>query len=81
MRFFEFLLKLSYRIELKKWHVKGNDKVKQTIQKAFWKDMGLHVDKPRQNGSGNNNDGNTARRAFSNPEVLSLMLDIELDII
>lgn len=86
IRFFEFLLKLSYRIELKKWHVKGNDKVKltarkQTIQKAFWKDMGLHVDKPRQNGSGNSNDGNTARRAFSNPELLSLILGIELDII
>jgi len=28
IRFFEFVLKISYRIELKKWHVKDCDKLK-----------------------------------------------------
>ncbi|XP_032308872.1 uncharacterized protein LOC116656398 [Drosophila ananassae] len=86
IRFFEFLLKISYRIELRKWHVKGNDKIelearKYKVQAAFWKDMGLHVDKPRQNGSGNTNDGNTARRAFSNPKLLSSILGIDHNLI
>jgi len=63
-------------MELRKWHVKGNDKTalearKHKIQAVFLNDMGLHVDKPRQNGSGNTNDGNSARRAFSNPKLLS----------
>jgi len=86
IRFFEFLLKISYRIELRKWHVKGNDKIelearKHKVQAAFWNDMGLHVDKPRQNGSGNTNDGNTARRAFSNPKLLSSILGIDHSLI
>lgn len=43
--------------------------------------MGLNVDKPKQNGSGSSNDGNTARRAFSNVELLSSILNFDFKIL
>lgn len=86
IRFFEFVLKISYRIELKKWHVKDCDKLKlkarkRLLQLKMMKEMGLNVDKPLSNGSGNSNDGNTARRAFSNAALLSSILDFDYDIL
>lgn len=82
IRFFEFVLKLSYRVEMKKWHVKDCDKPqliarKQLIQRTLLKEMGLNVDKPIPNGSGNSNDGNTARRAFSDVALLASILNVE----
>lgn len=41
--------------------------------------MGLHVDKPKANGSGNTNDGNTARRAFSRTDLLASITGINID--
>ncbi|KAE8751247.1 hypothetical protein FOCC_FOCC002075 [Frankliniella occidentalis] len=38
--------------------------------------MGLHLDMPKQ-GSGNTNDGNSARRFFENPELTSTILHID----
>lgn len=86
IRFFEFILRVSYRLDFKKWHAKGNDKGqmasrKQLLQEKFWQEMGLNVDKPNANGSGNTNDGNTARRAFSNSIVLSSISGIDYEII
>lgn len=87
IRFFDFVLRLSYRLELKKWHVKGDDDKaqlesrKQMIQKKCWEEMSLNVDKPKPNGSGNSNDGNTARRAFSNSILLSSILGIEHELL
>ncbi|XP_043863197.1 uncharacterized protein LOC122756782 [Drosophila mojavensis] len=83
IRFFEFVLKVSYRIELKKWHVKDCDKFdlearKRLLQSKMMKEMGLNVDKPLPNGSGNSNDGNTA---FSNPALLSSILHFDFDIL
>lgn len=58
IRTFELLLKISYRMELKKWQVRdetGKSKMKErklNIQNKLWKEMGLHADKPKQNGSG-----------------------------
>lgn len=43
--------------------------------------MSLNVDKPKPNGSGNSNDGNTARRAFSNSILLSSILGIEHELL
>lgn len=69
IRTFECMLHISYRLDLTKWQVKGeNDKaiVKQrsnVIQKEFKSRMGLIVDKPKP-GYGNSNDGNTARRNY-----------------
>jgi len=31
----------------------------------------LHVDKPKANGSGSTNDGNTARKAFLNTDTFA----------
>lgn len=70
IRFFEYFLHLSYRLDFKKWSVrKESDKVmlknrKEEIKKKFKLEMGLYVDKPRPGGRGNSNDGNTARRFF-----------------
>ena len=72
IRIFEFVLKL---LGFKKWQVRNeNDKSdfiakKKHIPVRLRKEMGLHVDKPKQNGSGNSNDGNTVRRAFSNTKL------------
>lgn len=43
--------------------------------------MGLIVDKPKPGGSGNSNDGNTARRFFSNPETSSEITGVDLELI
>lgn len=43
-------------------------KQKKHVQVRFRNEIGLIIDKPTQ-GSGNTNDGNTARRFFTNPEV------------
>ncbi|KAF0307092.1 hypothetical protein FJT64_021505 [Amphibalanus amphitrite] len=40
---------------------------RKEVQEAFRSRMGLRVDEPRAGGSGNSNDGNTARRAFRSP--------------
>ncbi|XP_043867476.1 uncharacterized protein LOC122757883 [Drosophila mojavensis] len=82
IRFLEFVLKISYRLEVKKWRVKGSDKQnvcqrKQYIQRRLRNEMGLNVDSPKQNGSGNTNDGNTARRAFNNVELFSNILSFD----
>lgn len=68
--FMEYFLHLSYRLDIQKWQIRGNDvekmKIrKKQIQKNFKIEMGLNVDKPKPGGSGTSNDGNTARRFFS----------------
>ena len=41
--------------------------------------MGLHVYKAKSNGNGTTNDGNTARKAFSNPELLASITNVDVD--
>lgn len=43
--------------------------------------MGLIVSKPKPGGSGNSNDGNTARKAFENPELLAKCLGLNCQLI
>jgi len=43
--------------------------------------MGLHVSIPKQNGSGNSNDGNTARRAFANYQLFSSLTSFDQNIL
>ncbi|XP_036342685.1 uncharacterized protein LOC118751966 [Rhagoletis pomonella] len=43
--------------------------------------MGLHVNRPKQSGSGNMNDGNTARRAFSDVTLFSSILGLDTDLL
>lgn len=86
IRTFECMLHISYRMDLKKWQVKGeNDKAilkqrSQMIQKEFKDRMGLIVDKPKP-GYGNSNDGNTARRFFANAELSGEITGLDVRLI
>lgn len=74
IRFFEFLLYLSYKLPIQKWQARNDEdkkavsEKKRSIQKSFKEEMGLLVDIPKA-GFGNTNDGNTSRRFFAEPEV------------
>lgn len=87
IRFFEFLLHLGYRIPFQTWSAKGDDKKeiikveKARIAKQFHEQLGLIVDKPRSGGSGNSNDGNTARKAFHNPDIMSKILNVDIKLV
>ncbi|KAI8125494.1 hypothetical protein CVS40_4198 [Lucilia cuprina] len=87
IRCLEFVLNLSYRLPVKKWQIRNaQDKSlmqqrKRKIQEQFWNKMGLHVHKPKSNGSGTTNDGNTARKAFLNPELFASITNVDVDFI
>lgn len=86
IRFFEFLLHISYKISIKKWQMRtqaDKDATKQRkaeIQKQFKTRLGLIVDVPKV-GYGNSNDGNTSRRFFENAQVSSEITGIDLRLI
>jgi len=86
IRFFECVLHIGYRLPIKKWQVRGNElkeiveKNKKRIQSEFKAKMGLWVDKPKP-GYGSTNDGNTARRFFSNPDLSSEITGVNKDLI
>lgn len=69
IRFFECLLHISYRLEIKTWQVRGEsnkNKVaqkKKQVQEDFRNKLSLLVDMPKQQ-VGNTNNGNTARVHF-----------------
>lgn len=71
IRCLEFLLHVSYNLPFKKWSLrdpvlkKQREDNKKRIQQEFRKELGLLIDIVKQ-GSGSTNDGNTARRFFSN---------------
>lgn len=73
IRFFECLIHISYRLNIKKWQVRDDAEKKELqtrkniIIQQFRREMGLLIDLPKQ-GAGSTNDGNTARRFFNNPE-------------
>lgn len=87
IRFFEYFIHISYRIEFKKWQARSSeDKArlaerKELIQKQFRERLGLIVDKPRSGGSGTSNDGNTARKFFLNSTISSEITGINKDVI
>lgn len=86
IRFFEYFLHMSYKLQLKKWQVRDEKEKflvktqKERIQKEFREKTGLIIDKPKLGGSGTTNDGNTARRFFANPALSACItgLDEEL---
>lgn len=71
IRFMEFILHISYNLAFQKWSANTTEnkqakkEKKEYVQRRFREELGLIIDKPRQ-GSGNSNDGNTARRFFEN---------------
>nr|XP_022906888.1 uncharacterized protein LOC111418582 [Onthophagus taurus] len=75
IRFFDCLLHISYRLEIRTWKIPKaqQNRVQQrkhVIQQKFRQTYGLLVDVPKQN-YGTSNDGNTARRFFANPKLSS----------
>lgn len=86
LRCYEYLLHISYKLELQQWQARGTEtkenikKRKKEITDNFYKVMGLVVDQPKQ-GGGNSNDGNTARKFFAEPEKASNITGINTDII
>lgn len=86
IRFFECLIHVAYRLDFKKWQARGDDQEmlkekKKEIQTKFRQEMGLLIDQPRPGGSGTTNDGNTARRFFSNPDLSSSITGVDKNII
>lgn len=83
IRFFEAVIHISYKLDLKKWRVSGEEdkaNVKQRkmiIQRKFKERFHLNVDKPLSGGSGNSNTGNVARKAFSNPKLFAEITGID----
>ena len=86
IRFFEYVIHIGYRIEIKKFQARTEAEKcslsmrKRHIQKLFRSRLSLNVDQPRV-GSGNSNDGNTARRAFKNTEEFSDITGVDLAIL
>lgn len=85
IRFFECILHISYRLELKTWKVPKTHKTeleqrKQLIQNAFRQRMGLIVDVPKQ-GFGTSNDGNTARKFFADPTLAAEITGVDEELI
>lgn len=87
IRILELLLHISYKQDLKSWQARGPQeqnivKAKKTsLQMELFARLGLRVDYPAAGGSGNSNDGNTARRAFANYELFSEILGIDKDLV
>ena len=86
IRCFEMLIHISYRIPIKKWRVSSeSDKAvfaarKKEIHDRFRDELGLKVDEPKQ-GSGNSNDGNTARRAFLAEETFAEICGLDVNLV
>ena len=70
IRVFEALLRIAYRLRLRKRTARSGEEkdqveeAKREVQMQLRDRLGLWVDEPRAGGAGNSNDGNTARRAF-----------------
>lgn len=70
IRFFECCLHISYRLEVKTWQVRGENKNlvesrKTEIVHKLRQELGILVDQPKP-GYGSTNTGNTARIFFEN---------------
>ena len=71
----------------KKWQMRNENAKKivkeriAVIQKQFKNETGLVVDMPRSDGSGNSNDGNTARRFLKNADHTARITGIDLQLI
>lgn len=85
IRFFECLLHISYRLDLKSWKVSPAKRDEFNTRKKYVQDtlktkMGLIVDVPKQ-GFGSSNDGNTARRFFKDPQLSAELTGLDKELI
>lgn len=85
IRFMEHILKLSYDLDFK-GTVRNSDenKAKREAKKKHvqekYLELGLLIDQPKQ-GEGNTNDGNTARKFFSDPETAASITGVDFELI
>lgn len=86
IRFFECILHIAYRLDIKTWQIKGAEnkayckKRKEEIICKFRQETGLLIDTVKQ-GSGNTNDGNTARRFFKDPSKAAEITKVDKTLI
>lgn len=86
LRCYEYLLHISYKMDNKEWQARSQEAKesvknrKKAITSQFYSEMGLVVDHPKQ-GGGNSNDGNTARKFFDNPVLVSEITGVDKDLI
>lgn len=85
IRTFECLLHIAYNLPFKSWSARGeNKKIKEDrmlkIQEEFRSKTGLLVDIVKQ-GAGKTNDGNTARRFFSEYKTSAQITGLNEDLI
>ncbi|XP_076034196.1 uncharacterized protein LOC143020994 isoform X2 [Oratosquilla oratoria] len=82
----ECILHIGYRMKLKTWMIKGDEKKKiyneekKRIYMELKNELGLNVDCPAK-GSGTTNNGNTARRFFADPENISRITGVDARLI
>lgn len=79
------MLKVAYRLHFKEWYVLDVNKVlcketKEFIQGQFWEEMSLLVDRPKAK-VGSSNNGNTARKFFSNYSHSASILGIDIELV
>ena len=88
IRCLDAILHLAYKLGTGRWRKNkalGDESVIKTrkaeIQKQLKQRLGLVVDMPKTGGSGNTNDGNTARRCFQNSAVFAEVTGVSEDLI
>lgn len=86
IKFFECIVHIAYKLPIKSWRIvdEQNKRVvaenKEKIQKKFKDEIGLIVDVIKT-GYGTSNDGNTARRFFSNIEQAAQITGVDKTLI
>lgn len=86
IRFMECILHIGYRLDfckrsaVTKEQKRMKNEVKEKICSEFREELGLLIDKPNQ-GTGNTNNGNTARRFFSDPDLTSKITGVNIKLI
>lgn len=85
IRFMECLLHVSYNIDFKNSSARGENKNlkeirKKRIQSDLKSQLSITVDVVKR-GYGTTNDGNTARRFFSEPEIVASILGLDENLI
>lgn len=87
LRVLDTCLNLSKRLTIRKWQVRSvSDKAeyalrKVHIQNVLKEKLGLKVDMPKPGGCGTTNNGNTARRAFADPDLFADCLGLDKQLI
>lgn len=85
IRFMECILHIGYRLDFCKRSAvtdeqkRMKNETKERICTAFREELGLLINMPNQ-GTGNTNNGNTARRFFSDPDLTSKITGVNVEL-